>query len=124
MSTAIKSIIPGKTIITGKFEVISICSKRITANDVLNIFILRIWKEMAILFKSEKQKKSSTGIMKLCHNIFRKRSSIKASVQISYRMTRFELRRCPQTQNTPKCIRPNQHSVTVRDVCLDLIPPF
>lgn len=42
---------PGKSNIICKLEVISICSIRITTDDVLNILILGIWEEMTKLQK-------------------------------------------------------------------------
>lgn len=44
-------ISPGKSNIICKLEVISICSIRITTDDVLNILILWIWEEMTKLQK-------------------------------------------------------------------------
>jgi hypothetical protein len=44
-------VIPGEAISMSEVKVIGISSKRITADNMLHIFILRIREEMAILQK-------------------------------------------------------------------------
>ena len=95
--------IPGKSSSTCKIKVISICGKRIAANNVLNVLILWIWEEMSILqeiFRAHKKK-----------DIVPPAQQTQIKMNVTYRMTRFEFRRCPQSQYATESIWSTKHPI-------------
>lgn len=106
-SLEIEGLLPGKLGILFKLKVITVCSKRVATIYVLNMHVLGVWEEMAILLN-----KKNTSDIATCEEANLSSSHIPQSI---YRINNLELRRCSQSHYTSKSIRTTQHLVSEKN---------